>query len=105
MKLESGARKNYERHLKLVHNVNDPLILTLMMGAFLLCQTHDIVPFKCKECNFHSSKKVMIEKHWKDTHEVLEYFDCSQCDTCVNSIPQLNQHVKEFHKIKVKTTD
>ena len=71
--------------------------MTLMVGTLLICETHEIVPFKCGDCDFHASKKQRIEKHWKDTHEVLKYYDCSQCKTCVTSINELNYHVKQSH--------
>ena len=57
------------RHLKLVHNVSEPLIMTLMVGTLVLCETNEMVPFKCKDCDFYASKKPKIEKHWKATHE------------------------------------
>ena len=85
------------RHLKLVHNVSEPLVMTLMVGTLVLCETNEMVPFKCKDCDFYASKKPKIEKHWKDTHEVLKWYDCSQCLFSANSTRELEHHVEDIH--------
>ena len=71
--------------------------MTLMVGTLLICETHEIVPFKCGDCDFHASKKQRIEKHWKDTHEVLKWYDCSQCLFSANSTRELEHHVEDIH--------
>ena len=68
-----------------------------MVGTLVLCETNEMVPFKCKDCDFYASKKPKIEKHWKATHEVLKWYDCSQCLFSANSPRDLEDHVEEAH--------
>ena len=68
-----------------------------MVGTLVLCETNEMVPFKCKDCDFYASKKPKIEKHWKATHEVLKYYDCSQCLFSATSTRALEHHVEESH--------
>ena len=96
-RINSGPQKDYERHLKLVHNVKESLIMTLMVGTLILCETNEMVPFKCKECEFHATKKRSIERHFKAVHEVIKYYDCSQCLFTATSIRGLTSHVKKSH--------
>ena len=68
-----------------------------MVGTLVLCETNEMVPFKCKDCDFYASKKPKIEKHWKATHEVLKWYDCSQCLFSANSPRDLEDHVEATH--------
>ena len=90
-------QKDYERHLKLIHNVKDSLIMTLMVGALILCETNEMVPYQCKHCEFHCLQKDGIQKHFKAVHEVLKYYDCSQCLFAATSLRGLGAHVKKRH--------
>jgi hypothetical protein len=80
-----------------VHDVKEPLRMTLMVGTLVLCETNEMVPFKCNECDFHASKKTKIKRHFKATHEVLKYYDCSQCLFAATSPRELDGHVKLSH--------
>ena len=71
-----------------------------MVGTLVLCESNDMVPFKCKDCDFYASKKPKIEKHWKATHEVLKYYDCSQCLFSATSTRELEHHVEDNHSLK-----
>ena len=82
--------------------------MTLMVGTLELCETNEMVPFKCGNCDYYASKKISINKHWKATHEVLKYVDCSQClfaagevDT-EDSLRALDDHVKSSHTANTK---
>ena len=86
-----------------MHNVNDSLVMTLMVGTLVLSETNEIVPFKCKVCDFHASMRINVEKHYKISHEVLKYFDCSQClfrasnDYSDEALRKLDEHVRLSH--------
>ena len=93
-----GTIEIWERHLKLVHNVKgEPLIMTLMVGALIFNETNEMVPFKCKNCEFHATKKKSIAKHFKEVHEVLKYYDCSQCLFTATTTKRLDRHKKKSH--------
>jgi len=92
-----GTQEVLERHLKLVHNVKDSLIMTLMFGALILCENKEMVPYKCKECEFYCATKEDLEKHFEAFHVVLKYYDCSQCLFAATSLHRLATHVKTRH--------
>ena len=82
--------------------------MTLMVGTLVICETNEMVPFKCSDCHYYASKKIKITRHWKATHEVLKYVDCSQClfkasapDT-EDSLRELDGHVKSSHTTSSK---
>ena len=70
-----------------------------MVGTLILCETNEIVPFKCKECGLRKSidSGKSTERHFKAVHEVIKYYDCSQCLFAATSIRGLNSHVAQSH--------
>ena len=71
--------------------------MTLKVGALILCETNEMVPFICKECEFNANTKQCIEHHLKEVHEIIKYYDCSQCLFTATSIRGLDAHVKKSH--------
>ena len=63
-----------------------------------------IVSHNCQECNFQTSKKEEIKKHWNNKHS-KEHFGCSECLYYCKSEGQLSFHIDANHPhLKPKLT-
>merc|ERR1719186_970190 len=56
--------------------------------------------YKCKQCNFKSVKKVLLQAHVETEHQSIQFL-CGQCDY----IAECKNTLKEHKRVHVKSTD
>ena len=54
-------------------------------------------PFKCDQCPYAGSQKIILKIHKRSVHENL-YFECEQCEYKASQKSNLKTHIRKIHE-------